>query len=269
MLENLQQIFSNPLWVFVGLVITITAIILAIVFYSRSKKVRKPRFYVRSHNLVTDFSSKITKLKMLYGDMQIDRLTVSKIAFWNDGTETIDKVDIANAEPLRIEAVGSYDILDANVIKEINPVNKFHVEIINKKEVRILFDFLDKGQGGAIQIVHTGKGSSDIKVDGFVKGGGKPSPSYTWGRTAKILDKIFPSPSQTQPIKPHPAKARRGIAIFSFFAALMMLVIFFSEGSPLGKVFGSAGFLIYVYFGYLLLKRRVPKGLEIVEEEEI
>ena len=268
MLQELQQIFSNPLWTLATLAITIVAIVLAIIFYSKSKKVRKPTYYIKSHNLVTDFSSKITKLKMLYNDTQIERLMVSKIAFWNDG-ETINKVDIADTEPLRIEAVGSCDILDANVIKEINPVNKFRIEIINKKEVRILFDFLDKGQGGAIQIMHTGKEYSDIKVDGFVKGAGKPLPSFARSRAFRVFDKIFPSPKQPQPTKPPPAKVRRVMAIVSFGAAIFMLILVFSNSSLPEKAFGAVVFLFYIYFGCILLKRRVPKGLETVEEEEI
>lgn len=266
-MQNLQQFFiNNPFWTLI--ISVIIAIVIAVFAYRKGRKVKKPRYYVKSHNLFTDFSSKITKLTMLYSDTPIERLTASKIAFWNDGTETIDKVDRVDTEPLRIEAVGSCDILDATVIKEINPVNKFRVEVIDEKKVRILFDFLDKGQGGAIQIMHTGKDSSDIEVNGFVKGAGKPQPSYTRDRIARILDKVSSTSRQNQPTKPPPARERRVAAISSFFMALVMLIMVFSEGSIPGKVIGFLAFLVFAYFGYSLLKRRVPKGLEIVEEEE-
>jgi len=264
MLQELQQIIGHPLWNWGFFTI---AIILAIILFSKGKKVRKPRYYIKSHNLVTDFSSKITKLKMLYDNEQIERLTVSKIAFWNGG-ETINKVDIADTEPLRIETIGSCDIVDANVIKVVNPVNNFCVEIINKKEVRILFDFLDRGQGGAIQIMHTGKESSDIKVDGFVKGAGSPLPSFTRNRIFWMLDKVLMTSKQPQTTKPQPVKARRMMAFVSFGIALLTLIGLITQGGLPEKIFLAIFFMFYVYYGYILLKRRVPKGLEIVEEEE-
>lgn len=237
-MQNLQQFFiNNPIWTLI--ISVITAVIIAVLSYRKGRKVRKPTYYVKSHNLFTDFSSKITKLKMLYGDTPIERLTASKVAFWNDGTETIDKEDIVDTEPLRIEAVGSCDILDANVIKEINSVNKFRVEVIDKKKVRILFEFLDKGQGGAIQIMHTGKESSDIKVDGFVKGTGKPQPSYTRSRIFEVLDKITLPSKQTQPVKPHPAKVRRYLAIALLLPALITLMIVFGSNSVPERIFGK------------------------------
>ncbi len=266
-METLQQFFiNNPVWTL--LISVIIAIVIAVVSYRKGRKIKKPTYYVKSNNLFTDFSSKITKLKMLYGDTPIERLTASKVAFWNDGTETINKEDIVGSEPLRIEAVGSCDIVDASIIKEIDSVNKFRVEIVNKKEVKILFDFLDKGQGGAIQIMHTGKESSDIKVDGFVKGAGKPRPSYTRSKVLNVIDKIFPPVKQAQPTKPPPAKTRRDAAIFLLIAAVVTIIPSLSQKAVEAKVFGVVFFLIYLYFSYLMLKRRVPKGLEIVEEEE-
>ena len=101
-MQNLQQFFiNNPFWTI--LISVITAIVIAVFAYRKGRKVKKPRYYVKSHNLFTDFSSKITKLTMLYSDTPIEQLTASKIAFWNDGTETIDKVDIVDTESLRIE----------------------------------------------------------------------------------------------------------------------------------------------------------------------
>lgn len=268
MLQEVQQIFLNPLWTLAALVITIAAVIISIIFYLKGRKVRKPTYYIRSHNLVADLSSRLNK-QLFYGDASIVNLTVSRVGFWNAGAETIEWGNTVESDPIRIESIGDCDILDANVIKEINTINKFRVDLISKRQVNILFNFLDKGQGGAIQVIHTGKGNSDIKIDGFIKGAGKPVASYTKGRVIKVLDKIFSQSKQPQPTKPQPAKVRRSMAIFSFFAALMMLLIVFSQDAISDKLFGVVSFIIYAYFGYILLKRRVPKGLEIIEEEEI
>ena len=206
---------------------------------------------------------------MFYGGTSIQNLTVSKVAFWNDGREIINKSDIVDSDPLRIEAVGTCDILDASVIKETNKINQFSIEKVDNKSVRILFDFLDKkGQGGAVQVIHTGTQSADIKIDGSVKGASKPVPSYPSSMFERFLDRLLSS-SRAQPSKPQPAKSRRLTAIVLFLAALVMFFpVAFSQGSVGEKIFGIVFLLFYVYFGYTLVRRRVPKGLEIVEEED-
>ena len=50
--------------------------------------------------------------------------------------------------------------------------------------------------------------------------------------------------------------------------AIIIVIAAIVDNSIGAYIFGALSFLIYVYFGYTLLKRRVPKGLEIVEEEE-
>lgn len=264
--EYFQQFMANPLWDWVFFVI---AVVLALILFFKSKNIRKPTYYIKSHNLVTDFTSKFNKLQMFYGGTNIQNLTVSKVAFWNDGREIINKSDIVDSDPLRIEAVGACDILDASVIKETNRINRFSVEKVDNKSVRILFDFLDKkGQGGAVQVIHTGTQSADIRIDGSVKGAGKPVPSYPSGMFERFFYRLLSS-SRVQPTKPQPAKARRMTAIVWLLAGLVMFFpIALSQAAVGEKILGIAFFLFYLYFGYVFVRRRVPKDLEIVEEED-
>ncbi len=150
MAEYLQQL--NPLFTVLAFFLAIVGIILTVVFYLKGKKARKPMYFMKSNNLVAGFGKRLGKLQLLYGDTSIKNLTVSKIGFWNDG-ELIESKDIVEEDPLRIEALGECEFLDATVIKETNTLNKFRINFVNSKSVTILFDFLDKGQGGAIQIV--------------------------------------------------------------------------------------------------------------------
>ena len=53
-------------------------------------------------------------------------------------------------------------------------------------------------------------------------------------------------------------------------AAIITLIAFFSSPSSIPvKSFVIILVLVYAYFGYDFLKRRVPKGLEIVKERGI
>lgn len=266
MLQYLQQIFTNPLFTLISIVIGIVAIVLAIVFYSRSKKVRKPTYFIKSNNLVTGFSKKLGKLQLLYGRTSVENLTVSRIAFWNDGAETIEASNIVEADPLRIEAGGDCDILDAYIIQENNKANKFKVELANSKLVKILFDYLDKGEGGVIQLIHTGKGSSEIELKGLVKGAGKPKSSYGSNLLTKISAKLSAPPKQK---KERPTQQRRAAGIFCLIYSIFMIYVVVTEEEIVNRIVEIILVLILFYVSYYMFKRRIPKGLEIVEEEEI
>ncbi len=264
--QLLQQISTNPFWGLGGFLVGIIAIIIAVIFFLRSQKARKPTFFIKSYNLLSDFSSKLDKLQILYGNTGIKNLTVSRIAFWNDGAETIEASNIVEADPLRIEGGGDCDILDAYIIQENNKANKFKVELANSKLVKILFDYLDKGEGGVIQLIHTGKGSSEIELKGLVKGAGKPKSSYGSNLLTKISAKLSAPPKQK---KERPTQQRRAAGIFCLIYSIFMIYVVVTEEEIVNRIVGIILVLILFYVSYYMFKRRIPKGLEIVEEEEI
>jgi hypothetical protein len=55
--------------------------------------------------LIKDFSKKLVNLEVLYSGSKVENLTVSKVALWNDGNETIRQEDIALSDPL--EKIGA------------------------------------------------------------------------------------------------------------------------------------------------------------------
>lgn len=80
---------------------------------------------------------------MRYAGEQIENLTVTKIAFWNAGNDTIKGQDIDKNKPLTV-----------------------HIDID--------FDYFDKNQGGIIQLFHNGKSGNDIKIYGYIISSGAP-----------------------------------------------------------------------------------------------
>jgi len=264
LLEAMVQFFQqiSP----IATPIAIISVILMVVFYLRGKRVRKPTYFIKSNNLVTGFSKKLDKLQLLYGKTSIENLTVSKIAFWNGGAETIEASNIVEADPLRIEAGDDCDILDAYIIQENNKANKFQIELVNSKLVKILFDYLEKREGGVIQVIHTGKESTDIKLEGLVKGAGKPQSSYSSDLLTKIIRKLPTSPKAK---KESPTKQRRIFGIASLIYAIFLIIPIASEKSVTNLIVGIIFILFLSYCSYYMFKRRVPKGLEKGEEEEI
>jgi hypothetical protein len=98
-----------------------------IVLYFRGKRERRPRYEYSHNTIIDDVSGGLNGLKVLYNGEQLGRVTVAKVAFWNAGRETIRKSDLVDADPLRIEVRPGVKVLDARVVKQTNPANRFSV----------------------------------------------------------------------------------------------------------------------------------------------
>ena len=79
---------------FLDYVLTIIGFVLAYVFYRRSRRSKEPCWSVRNNVLVEGYSSKIGKLDIRFKDEQVENLSIARIAFWNQGAETLDRHDI-------------------------------------------------------------------------------------------------------------------------------------------------------------------------------
>jgi len=250
---------TNPMLGVASFILAIASVVLAFYFYFKSKKVKLPCYAVRSINIVRDLVNKIESLEMLYGGQPIKNLTVSKIAFWNAGNDTINNQDIPIAEPLTIHIKKEYQILDAKILFTKNPANQLTISLSSDKIfVNLKFDYIDKEEGGVIQIIHTGKSNEDIEIHGLIKGVGKINK--------KSINNILFFPS-----KPPSAKMRRSMRYF------MALTLFGTPFLIISEIFKgktdlfSSGLLVILYWGlgYFIFKRRLPKGFDIFEDDEI
>ncbi|NPE29441.1 hypothetical protein HNV12_16075 [Methanococcoides sp. SA1] len=149
--------------------------IIGIAIAIRSKKEKKPCYSTRSFNLVNNLISKVESLKIIYSDKEIKNVTISKLIFWNKGRETIEGSEITTIEPLFIKPKGSIQILDAKIIYSKESANGFSLKKIEGKQgFQLIFDYVDKGEGIIVQIIHTGTSGKDIEIVGKIKGAGKP-----------------------------------------------------------------------------------------------
>lgn len=262
----------NP-WVgIVSLVIAVLSAILMIIFYIKEKKVKSPCYTVQSNNLVRDLVSRIDPLEMRYSGQQIENLTVTKLAFWNAGRDTIDNQDVASADPLTVHVKEGYKILDTKILHEKNPTNQFSTTTSDDRSYFTLqFDYVDKGEGVVIQFFHTGLSNEDIEIGGRIKGAGE------------LIYKFAPN-LERHPILLPPSlfsyrkKRRSNIVLMMFILPAVSIglllwtidTIVITEDIfvPMEFMLGSAICLIaYWGLGFYLLKRRTPKGFDAFEEE--
>ena len=157
----------------ISYLIGITGILLSIVFYYRSKRIQEPRFLKSSAVITEEMISKESLIHIMFGDHRLERLTVTKIAFWNTGI-TLKCEDVSKNSPFRVERNDNvHQFIDCRVCysEEENDVVCRISE--NKQSVLISFDYLAKDQGFVLKALHTGKGSASITVKGAMKNAGK------------------------------------------------------------------------------------------------
>lgn len=159
---------SNLVWLILSLC-SIISVPLAIYFGRKSLSQKIIYAVLSSNELITNNQSNIPKLKILYDNEAVNDVTVTRLTFWNQTVATINKTDIIDAEPLSI-FINNGKILDASVLKGGQSSNKIKVFLTSDNSANITFDYLDKKEGGIIQVIHTGSRNS-IDITRKIKGG--------------------------------------------------------------------------------------------------
>jgi hypothetical protein len=159
----------------VGIVIGIAGIFIGVIvsyyFYRKSLRVKGLCFSIKTENFIEGYSTRFNDLTIRYKDKEIENLSVSKVLFWNNGNETIDRDDILTAFPLHIFAVDDVEILDVKVLDSNNVASRFTSSLSEDgKSAYLSFDYLDSQQGAVIQVIHTGTSPLSVYIHGHVKG---------------------------------------------------------------------------------------------------
>lgn len=239
---------------------TIITVIVSYLFYRKANKIKQPRIVKRSISLIRNYQSKLSKLRVSYNDEPVERLTITRIAFWNDGKSTITKNDIATMEPIAIKTFENHRILDFELVHIIEPTNNIRlVNSVDENKLIIDFEYLDKNQGCIIDVYHNGYSSSDIRLVGKLKGckiiEGKYLP------TIVSLGRFLTFKSSTMKL------------ILGYMTIVMGMLFFLSNSlkykSTSDFIIGLVSGIFYVYFGYVIIKRKVPKSFKRFEEDII
>lgn len=266
----LAFINQNPWINIIFYCLTTISIPLMIYFYFKSKKNKKPTYAIRTVNLVKEKIKKIKSVEIYYKGQFIDNISVTKIAIWNAGKDTISKTDIAENDLFRIEISKKFKILDCEILTENNTANGFG--LIKKSENKLLinFDYFDRNEGIVLQIYHTAPDSKSLEILGSFKG----TESIIRKDSSDILPSFITKVFISKIITP---KIMRLILIpLSFFVPMTLWFIVLKEGILnneflFGNILLLAGLIlitfVYWYLGIQLTKRRVPRSFNSFEEE--
>lgn len=250
--QTIELIVPNPWFALLSFLIAIISVITAVFLYYQGKKVKSPYYAIRSFNIVRNLVSKVESLEMLYNGQHIKNLTVTKIAFWNAGRDTINREDIPTTEPLIIRINEKCKILNAKIINIKNPANQLSVSTSEDQlSCNINFEYLDGGEGGVFQLVHTDINDENIEFHGLIKGAGSPIKkkvpfiikTYNWKQKYLM---IF-------------------VAIVLFVLPLFLIVMLIQNLEKMNNIsvlISVVMFVTYWGLGFYLFKRRIPQGFE-------
>lgn len=276
--------FISKNWI--NILFFILGLIPGVYFYFKGKKTRTPTYIVRSVNLVKENIQKIDTVDILYSKEKIQNLSVSKIAFWNDGKATINKSDITAKEPIKLAIKDGYKFLDIEILFEKNKANDFKVEISeDNRLINISFDYCDFEEGVVLQIFHTANSSEDIYFEGKIKAV-KEIYRKELSFLPKKIELLVNSLSNKNQIISTTIATKKIMGWVAFFMGLglfLMSVLFLLNRNKsyiyemitksketdiyLFIIFGFISGIIYMFMGYNYLRKRIPKGFDIFHEE--
>ena len=271
MTDILEFINKNPWLNILFIILTLISIFLSIWFYIKSKKTKKPTYCIRTFNLVRDKINKIDSVNIFYQGEKIDNLSISKIAIWNGGKETISQSDIAKNNRFRIEIVDTASILDFKLLFEKNSSNGFKLTRVNNNCINVEFDYFDYNEGIIIQLYHTAIKSEDLKISGSFKGIKEILRNNT---AISLFPKVFYDLLYLRFMKPQ--FITKLLGLMSIIIPVLLIIGMFIEPDIKQNIelkFWSKVVIIcfitipYWWLGFSILKRRLPKGFNLFDDE--
>lgn len=173
---NWTEFASNP-WVgFVGTLFGIIGVVLSITLYIRSRRLRRPTYYIRSIRWFDGNEVPHNELTLMFRGHPISGFTITHIAFWNGGNEMFRASDFAQSSPLRLHIPDNFELFDVRIAASTS--TEIGVKLNGPmalpagvpKEIPIQFDYLDPGDGFKLQVIHDGHPSQGIDLVGKLPG---------------------------------------------------------------------------------------------------
>jgi hypothetical protein len=155
-----------------GLAGTVGSIALAVLLYKLGKPRRLLAYATRTFRVIPDRRIKLPRLEVLYNTYPVQSLSVTRIAIWNAGNESLRRADIPKTDPPVIYARDEITLFEGDVIESVAANNVTLIPVYEPiTGYAVDFEFLDPGDGAVFSIVHTGSKITDIRVNGEIIGG--------------------------------------------------------------------------------------------------
>lgn len=243
---------SNLLIALIGYVLAVLGVIATVTVYVLSRRGKDPSWAIRGINIVRGRESRVADLKILYKELPVESLTVSRVLFWNRGKETIRVGDIA--EPIQICASEDILLLNVEVLKATNQAIQFFVSPVqDNKFATLTYQYLDHNNGAVLEAVHTGTSSSGLVIKGKIIGATQIRRRSV--RIASVVSIVGWLPFVA-------------LGVFLTGWGLFQLLIQHSLGDALGSFLFAGSVLVFMLLDSLHTRRiTVPPELNMYRED--
>lgn len=264
-LPKLNEYFLNTK-IETSYILYIITFITTIIIYVKSRTIKQSVYTLISYTIINQkICEFLPNFQISYRKSKVNNLIVCLIAFWNNGNKTIDKTDIPDGDPLRINIPDDVKVLEKSIIISNNQANRFSIDDDYNKSIKIDFDYLDPNEGAMIKLIHNGSTSKDIFVKGKIKGASEPNYiDLNEGNLNLTID--FSSFKFS-------LKIRRNFIgfVFIFLSLSFILISLFSiiylKQSSIALWFNVFFYSYAIYYSYQkYLKIKIPKEFNFVVE---
>lgn len=154
----------------IGTIVGLGGIVLAIVFYLRSRRMSRIAFQHDHVMLVGGRGAAFpAEVEIRFSGTVVPRITASTIVIWNCGDRTIRGSDLVDGDPLRVDLTEGGIILKHAILRQTRSVNAWNITQPSPNRIALTFDFLDPGDGITIEVIHSQPASS-LDLLGTIRG---------------------------------------------------------------------------------------------------
>ena len=146
---------TNPYaWLFLS-ALSVFSVIFGVWTWYASKQRKEISILCKSDEIIKAGKQRINGLNVTFDGREIEDLTSTKFYIWNSGNQVLHNADIVPSKPLRIHTEKA-TILDAQILRVSDDTNAFMIASASDEIITIAFDFVEKGDGLLVQVLHTG-----------------------------------------------------------------------------------------------------------------
>lgn len=155
----------------IGSIASLISIPLAVYFYLQTKEYPQLTYYVNPAKAVVVKAGQASRLTTSYDNKIITTdITAAQLQIWNSGTKPIKKDGVL--KPVVIYTENNVPILEATIRKSGREVSQLALNIdeLQQGRVTILWNILERNDGGVIQLIYAGNTNEQFKFDGVMEG---------------------------------------------------------------------------------------------------
>lgn len=251
-MKDISLSHTDVIGVFVGIV----GIVLACVFYFRSKEQVKPRIRIENTVLVGKSEHLFPEsVEVRYNDEVVPVLCKVRITFWNAGRKTLNRSDVAENDPIAIKFSNpEARVLDIRSVTTTRDVTNAKADL-KGNHIYLSFDFLDRDDGLALEAFYDSE-DAGVVLGGTIKGLREGITWWTHSNYVELPDLGSPGGSL----------AFGGLP-FLLFASYETFSVVSGKGKPdwitvVGAIVaGVLGMILVVRGLYIYFRSRIPRQL--------